>query len=87
MRVRAHPCPVPPVVPREGGNLASLLGGRANANPTTTAHCTAAAPALTLAAYVIHTPGVRRSREGGNLASPARVGDTKRNEMEQNGTD
>ena len=38
-------------------------------NPTTTAHCAAAAPAPTLITCVIHTPSPRRSREGGNLAS------------------
>ena len=37
--------------------------------PTTTAHCAIAAPALTLIACVIHAPSTRRSREGGNLES------------------
>ena len=44
------------------------------ANPTTTAHCAIAAPALTLITCVIHAPDTRRSREGGNLESLPRFG-------------
>ena len=46
-------------------------------NPTTTAHCAIAAPALTLVASVIHTNHCRRSREGGNLASLPPVWDVR----------
>ena len=43
-------------------------------NPTTTAHCAIAAPALTLIICVIHAPATRRPREGGEECSLSRRG-------------